>query len=116
MQKSKMQKRGVKCKNETKFFVKIEPQVLFFPKRIITVHHYRDGKELPPILSDIRYDSSFQGRRRLRSPVYVKPGDIIVAECVYNTDRRTQTTLVNLSLQYFTSNSFINASKFIFRG
>ena len=58
--------------------------------RKMRLRHLRDGRELPPILSDESYDFNFQ-RSRAPSPQsegVVLPGDELLLECEYDTSAR----------------------------
>ena len=58
--------------------------------RKMRLRHLRDGRELPPILSDESYDFNFQRSRApsSHSEGVVLPGDELLLECEYDTSAR----------------------------
>jgi len=60
--------------------------------RQIIFHHYRNGTELPPILSEPYYDFNYQEFTTLLTERQVLPGDELMVECVYDTAGRTGPT------------------------
>ncbi|CAL8068136.1 unnamed protein product [Orchesella dallaii] len=58
-----------------------------------TLHQYRDGRELPWILSDDNYNFDFQQVRVLRKERKIYPGDHMIQRCVYDTTTRNGTVI-----------------------
>ncbi|XP_074653955.1 DBH-like monooxygenase protein 1 isoform X2 [Tubulanus polymorphus] len=57
--------------------------------RAVRLRHFRNGKELKPIVEDMSYDFDYQTWRWLPSKVTIKQGDSLLVECTYNTMDRT---------------------------
>jgi hypothetical protein len=64
--------------------------------RKVRLLHYRNGIQLPNILSDEHFDFNYQDYKHVDKPTVILPGDEIVAECVYDTTSRNKTTFCGL--------------------
>ncbi|KAJ8975892.1 hypothetical protein NQ317_011363, partial [Molorchus minor] len=67
--------------------------------RVYTRHFDAYGKELPELNRDIHFSTHFQEIRRLKKPVKVLPGQVLITRCDYNTEDRENITLVVLVYQ-----------------
>lgn len=65
--------------------------------RRLRMRHFRDGVELPWILSDDHYDFDYQQTRALEKEITILPGDHLTMECVMNTEGRTNITIAGES-------------------
>ncbi|XP_018564071.1 tyramine beta-hydroxylase [Anoplophora glabripennis] len=61
--------------------------------RVYTRHFDAYGKELPELNRDNHYSTHFQEIRRLKKPVKVLPGHVLITRCDYNTEERENVTL-----------------------
>jgi hypothetical protein len=59
--------------------------------------HFRNGTELPPILSEPYYDFNYQDQTFLPQERLVLPGDSFQMDCIYDTTGRTTETQFGLS-------------------
>lgn len=59
----------------------------------VTIRHIRNGTELPPVNYDDHYSPHFQIIKLLPRPVHILPGDSMVIECEYNTEKRSNATI-----------------------
>ncbi|GAB1598046.1 hypothetical protein Ahia01_000081500 [Argonauta hians] len=59
----------------------------------VTIRHIRNGIELPRINFDDHYSPHFQIIKLLHKPVHILPGDAMVIECEYNTEKRPNATI-----------------------
>ncbi|VEN59541.1 unnamed protein product [Callosobruchus maculatus] len=66
--------------------------------RVITRHFDSYGKELPELNRDNHYSTHFQEIRRLKKPVKVLPGHVLITRCDYNTEDRQNITLGGFSI------------------
>nr|CAH7713214.1 unnamed protein product [Callosobruchus chinensis] len=66
--------------------------------RVITRHFDSNGKELPELNRDNHYSTHFQEIRRLKKPVKVLPGHVLITRCDYNTEDRQNITLGGFSI------------------
>lgn len=53
---------------------------------------YRSGVQLGDVNRDEHYSPHWQHLQQLRPTVHVKPGDVLVTTCVYDTRRRSKVT------------------------
>ncbi|XP_042863898.1 DBH-like monooxygenase protein 1 homolog [Penaeus japonicus] len=60
--------------------------------RNIRVRHFRDDKELPPLVQDDYYDSNFHYAMQLQEERTILPSDHITTECTYDSTSRSNTT------------------------
>ncbi|XP_064597489.1 DBH-like monooxygenase protein 1 homolog [Liolophura sinensis] len=72
-----------------------------YEPNFLTVTHclsecYEEGVELNPIAEDMNYDFNLQDLRMRKREVTIRPGDHIVTECFYNTEKRSKVTLGGL--------------------
>ncbi|XP_076060837.1 MOXD1 homolog 1-like [Oratosquilla oratoria] len=65
----------------------------------VTVKIIRDGKELPPLFIDEKYDYNYQQTRRLPVQFTIKPGDAIVVDCKYDATSREKVSYGGFSTQ-----------------
>lgn len=65
--------------------------------RQIKLRQIRYREELLPIAHDRNMDYNYQEYRRLDSPVRVLPGDRLIAECIYDSSKRSAITLGGLT-------------------
>ncbi|XP_063706695.1 MOXD1 homolog 2 [Culicoides brevitarsis] len=63
----------------------------------VKLRHIRGREELLPIASDANTDSRYQEFRLLENPIKSYPGDRLIAECIYDTTRRSTLTLGGVS-------------------
>ncbi|KAJ8969413.1 hypothetical protein NQ317_016690, partial [Molorchus minor] len=61
--------------------------------RVYTRHFDAYGKELPELNRDNHFSTHFQEIRRLKKPVKVLPGQVLITRCDYNTEDRENITL-----------------------
>ncbi|KAJ8925001.1 hypothetical protein NQ315_001166 [Exocentrus adspersus] len=61
--------------------------------RVYTRHFDAYGKELPELNRDNHFSTHFQKIRRLKKPVKVLPGHVLITRCDYNTMNRENITL-----------------------
>ncbi|CAD6217159.1 GSCOCG00004699001-RA-CDS, partial [Cotesia congregata] len=61
--------------------------------RKMSLKHIREGKELPHIVRENRFDFDYQQSHSLQEEVKILPGDELVTECVYGTEDRTRPTM-----------------------
>ncbi|XP_044590094.1 MOXD1 homolog 1-like [Cotesia glomerata] len=61
--------------------------------RKMSLKHIREGKELPHIIRENRFDFDYQQSHSLQEEVKILPGDELVTECVYGTEDRTRPTM-----------------------
>ncbi|CAG2117934.1 unnamed protein product, partial [Medioppia subpectinata] len=59
----------------------------------VWTQHLRGGVELPEVNRDNHYSQHFQEIRKLKHPVNVFPGDVLINTCDYQTIGRTNITL-----------------------
>jgi hypothetical protein len=59
----------------------------------VSLRHVRNDEELQPIAHDTNVDPLYQEYRRLPMPVNAKPGDTLIAECIYDSSSRKSITL-----------------------
>lgn len=59
----------------------------------MSLKHIREGKELPHIVRENRFDFDYQQSHSLQEEVKILPGDELVTECVYGTEDRTRPTM-----------------------
>ncbi|XP_003795019.1 dopamine beta-hydroxylase [Otolemur garnettii] len=67
-------------------------------RKVVTVLA-RDGREREIVNRDNHYSPHFQEIRMLRKTVFVKPGDVLITNCTYNTEERQQATVGGLGIQ-----------------
>ncbi len=61
--------------------------------RKIILKHFRKGQELPWILADEHYDSTYQQNRQLENEVEVRPGDqLVLGIHIFDTTQYRQTS------------------------
>ncbi|XP_067881233.1 DBH-like monooxygenase protein 2, partial [Heterodontus francisci] len=63
----------------------------------VRVLQFRDGKQIGVITQDKNYDFNLQEARLLREPIPVQRGDVLITECTFNTEKRTQLTFGGLA-------------------
>ncbi|CAH1968308.1 unnamed protein product [Acanthoscelides obtectus] len=66
--------------------------------RVVTRHFDAYGKELPELNRDNHYSTHFQEIRRLKKPVKVLPGHVLITRCDYNTEDRPNITMGGFSI------------------
>ncbi|XP_030765927.1 tyramine beta-hydroxylase [Sitophilus oryzae] len=66
--------------------------------KVFTRHFDAFGRELPELNRDNHFSTHFQEIRRLKQPVKVLPGDVLITRCDYNTMDRTNATLGGFSI------------------
>ncbi|KAK4316862.1 hypothetical protein Pmani_012019 [Petrolisthes manimaculis] len=54
----------------------------------LSLRQVREGVELPPILQDNNYDFNFQQSRVLKKEVTILPGDSLITQCVFTSERK----------------------------
>jgi len=58
----------------------------------VSLQHFRNGTELPPILEEPYYDFNYQETSMLLNERVVLPGDMLKVRCIYDTSSRTAGT------------------------
>jgi len=66
--------------------------------RRLSLKHIRQGKELPRIVQDNRFDFDYQQSYTLEKEVKVLPSDDLITECIYSTQNRKKPTLGGLTI------------------
>ncbi|XP_060535970.1 tyramine beta-hydroxylase [Cylas formicarius] len=66
--------------------------------RVYTRHFDSYGRELPELNRDNHYSTHFQEIRKLKKPIKVLPGDVLITRCDYNTKGRRNITLGGFSI------------------
>lgn len=74
----------------------------------MTLKHLRDGAELPPLAKDSTYYGRSQVYRAFLDPVQIRPGDMLVLECTYNTKESQSTILGGIQDDNETCLAFLN--------
>ncbi|KAJ8981753.1 hypothetical protein NQ317_004933, partial [Molorchus minor] len=67
--------------------------------RKLKLRHIRGGKELAPLAQDEHYDFNYQQSRTLSQYTPILPGDGLITECTYSTEKRHKPTLGGYSTQ-----------------
>lgn len=75
--------------------------------RNVKLSHVRDGQEINRIIEDKYYNYTYQEVRQLANEIKVLPGDFMILDCVYNTERLKRPTLGGYSLREEMCLSFI---------
>lgn len=76
--------------------------------RKISLRQFRNGIELPPILTDSYYDFNFQDFEVLAQERELWPGDVIMTTCEYDTTDRNFTTIFGESTKNEMCVSFLS--------
>ncbi|XP_038629962.1 DBH-like monooxygenase protein 2 homolog [Scyliorhinus canicula] len=58
----------------------------------VRILQFRGGEQIRTIAQDKYYDFNLQESRMLREPVTVRRGDVLITECTYNTENRSNIT------------------------
>ncbi|XP_019872323.2 tyramine beta-hydroxylase [Aethina tumida] len=66
--------------------------------RVYTRHFDAYGNELPELNRDNHFSTHFQEIRRLKRPVKVLPGHVLITRCDYNTENKENITLGGFSI------------------
>ncbi|KAL1516807.1 hypothetical protein ABEB36_000660 [Hypothenemus hampei] len=66
--------------------------------RVFTRHFDAHGHELPELNRDNHFSTHFQEIRRLKRPVKILPGEVLITRCDYNTVDRPNVTLGGFSI------------------
>lgn len=51
----------------------------------LKVRHFREGREIEPLIQDMSYDFNLQEYRPFKKFKKIKKGDRLMLECYYNT-------------------------------
>jgi len=86
--------------------------------RTVKLRHFRDGEELPWIIYDDFYDSEYQQFRNLDTPVKVLPGDHLMVECEYGSEKEIAVAemcaaVLHLSVEDNTRPKFLRSQSWV---